>query len=261
MGERTEHRDGRGVAHVVALSGGKDSTALALRLAEVEPRPYIYVCTPTGDELPPMHAHWDLLERLLGAPLIRLPNAGLVGAIHQERMIPNWRARWCTRKLKIVPYMAFLRSVAPAVSYVGLRADEETREGVSRGGDLAFTTGEVRQRYPLREWGWDIDNVLTYLLERGIRIPARTDCGACFYQRLGEWWNLWKTYPDRWAEYEALEQQYGHTFRSLGRDSWPAALTDLRQAFESGRTPKEATEDAQLPLFERRQQMCRTCAM
>lgn len=36
--------------HVVALSGGKDSTALALRLAETEPRDYTYVCTPTGDE-------------------------------------------------------------------------------------------------------------------------------------------------------------------------------------------------------------------
>jgi tRNA(Ile)-lysidine synthase TilS/MesJ len=29
------------VKHVVALSGGKDSTALALRLAEVEPREYL----------------------------------------------------------------------------------------------------------------------------------------------------------------------------------------------------------------------------
>ena len=37
--------------HIIALSGGKDSTALALRLAEVEPREYEYVFTPTGDEL------------------------------------------------------------------------------------------------------------------------------------------------------------------------------------------------------------------
>lgn len=38
--------------HVVALSGGKDSTAMALRLREVEPREYTYICTPTGNELP-----------------------------------------------------------------------------------------------------------------------------------------------------------------------------------------------------------------
>ena len=55
--------------HIVALSGGKDSTALALRLAEVEPRDYEYLCTPTGDELPVMEAHWRHLETLLGGPL------------------------------------------------------------------------------------------------------------------------------------------------------------------------------------------------
>ena len=31
------------MTHVVALSGGKDSTAMALRLAEVAPRDYRYV--------------------------------------------------------------------------------------------------------------------------------------------------------------------------------------------------------------------------
>jgi len=53
--------------HVVALSGGKDSTALALRLAEVEPRDYVYVCTPTGNEPAAMFAHWRQLGDLLGS--------------------------------------------------------------------------------------------------------------------------------------------------------------------------------------------------
>ena len=55
---------GEAMTHVVALSGGKDSTALALRLAEVEPREYVYLCTPTGRELPEMEAHWTRLEGL-----------------------------------------------------------------------------------------------------------------------------------------------------------------------------------------------------
>ena len=58
--------------HIVALSGGKDSTALALRLKEIEPRNYIYVCTPTGDELPEMIAHWHKLSSLLGQPILRV---------------------------------------------------------------------------------------------------------------------------------------------------------------------------------------------
>ena len=51
--------------HVVALSGGKDSSAMALALKMFEPADYTFVCTPTGDELPEMDAHWLKLEGLL----------------------------------------------------------------------------------------------------------------------------------------------------------------------------------------------------
>ena len=61
-------RDSDGLAHIVALSGGKDSTAMALRLAELNPDvPYNYICTPTGDEFPEMFAHWRRLGDMLGA--------------------------------------------------------------------------------------------------------------------------------------------------------------------------------------------------
>ncbi len=42
--------------HIVGLSGGKDSTAMALWLHENEPRDYTYICNETGNELPEMHA-------------------------------------------------------------------------------------------------------------------------------------------------------------------------------------------------------------
>lgn len=125
--------------HVVALSGGKDSTAMALRLAEVEPRDYIYVCTPTGDELPEMFAHWRKLSKLLGKPLLPITaDTTLQGLIERQKALPNWRQRWCTRMLKIEPYEAWLVKNAPAISYVGLRADEESRGG------MEFRAGCVR---------------------------------------------------------------------------------------------------------------------
>lgn len=239
-------------AHVVALSGGKDSTAMALWLVENEPREYEFVCTPTGRELPEMFEHWMKLGGLLGRPLKPISDASLDGLIHGYGALPNWRQRWCTRQIKIEPFKRYLLTVAPAVSYVGLRADEAEREGAVYG-DI---TG-IEQRYPLRELGWGVGDVLAYLGQRGVTIPKRTDCDVCFLQRLGEWWDLWKDHPQQFAQGEEYEAVTGHTFRSPGRDSWPASLKDLRARFEAGDTPRDRR---QLSL-DVRPDMCRACTL
>jgi len=241
--------------HVVALSGGKDSTALALRLRELNPNvDYTYVCTPTGDELPDMFAHWRTLGEQLGKRIIPITHVtGLKGVIRAEGMLPNFRARFCTRILKIEPYRRWLATNTPCVSYVGLRADEEGRAGGAYG-DIEG----VEMRFPLREWGWNEAVVRAYLDQRGIKIPYRTDCARCYHQRIGEWWSLWKNHPDLWADAEADEAEIGATFRTPGRDTWPTALRDLRQAFEGGRIPKsvKATSSGLRDVGQ-----CRVCTL
>jgi hypothetical protein len=212
--------------HVVGLSGGKDSTALALRLAEVEPRDYVYLITPTGDELPEMIEHWAHLENLLGKQFTRVTNRTLAEWIAEFDGLPNHRQRWCTRLLKIEPTIAFLANHAPAINYVGLRADEAERVGIY---------GSTASRFPLREWGWGITEVQGYLRDRGITIPERTDCARCYGQRLVEWKRLLVKHPSLYASAEADEARTGYTFRSAQRDTWPAPLAELREAFNSGR--------------------------
>lgn len=225
--------------HVVALSGGKDSTALALRLKELYPETEShYICTPTGDELPEMFEHWRHLGELLGKRIIPIMHrTGLKGVIREQKMLPNFRARFCTRILKIEPYRAWLSENTPCTSYVGLRADEEGRAG----GAYSDIVG-VEMRFPLREWGWKVDDVWNYLNRRGVTIPRRTDCARCYHQRIGEWWTLWKDFPELWADAECDETEMGATYRTPGRDTWPTALVDLRIAFESGRLPKTVKE-------------------
>lgn len=219
--------------HIVALSGGKDSTAMALRLSELEPNTdFTYVCTPTGDELPEMYAHWRKLGDLLGKQITPVMHPlGLNGLIEKQQSLPNWRQRWCTRMIKIEPYAAWLLQHSPCTSYVGLRADEEEREG----GDYMDVPGVV-MRFPMREWGWGIAEVRDYLAQRGVEIPKRTDCARCFFQRLGEWRDLWQEHPDVYEDAVQQEVRVGATFRSPGRDRWPADLAGLRQEFESGRS-------------------------
>ena len=239
--------------HVVALSGGKDSTAMALQLAEVEPRDYRYVITPTGDELPEMVDHWKLLSKLLGKQLTVVSRESLNGLIRRQNALPNWRMRWCTRAIKIEPFIAYMADAAPAVAYVGLRADEESREGAVYG-DVA----NVTQRWPLQEWGWGVRQVWDYLDSRGVTIPPRTDCARCFFQTLSEWYILWRDHPETYADAERQEAETGHTFRSPGRDTWPADLKSLRLRFETGDAPKGAN---QIGLFDARPGMCRACSL
>lgn len=97
--------------HVVALSGGKDSTAMALRLKEFNPSTsYRYICTPTGRELPEMFEHWKKLGQILGHFIEPIMHPlGLTGMIDHYNALPNYRMRWCTRELKIEPYERWLR--------------------------------------------------------------------------------------------------------------------------------------------------------
>lgn len=229
----------------LAFSGGKDSTAMALRLAELGER-FTMLFTPTGDELPDVRTHIETVQRMTGADLVEPPNQSLSFWMDHFKALPNWRQRWCTRLIKIVPCIAFLKAHPGSTLLVGLRADEELREGLY---DDCVTT-----RFPMRDWGWGLSDVLAYIHQRGVTVPARTDCALCYGQRLGEWYALWRDFPERFAEGERREAETGHTFRSPKRDTWPAPLKDLRQRFESGETPRG------LRVLNN-EKACRVCSM
>ena len=255
------------MTHVLALSGGKDSTALALAMKEREPDVSMtYVYTPTGDELPDMVEHWQNLECLLGSSVVNVSDGfTLRELVRDSHMLPNFRARYCTRIIKIQRFEYWLNANLPAVVYIGLRADEEDREG----GRFDCIDG-CSVRFPLREWGWGITEVRGYLANRGVQIPRRTDCARCFYQTLSEWWTLWRDHPDIWADAvedervvsEARDKR--HTYRSAQRDTWPAALADLGAEFASGKVPKNRhgipANQLDLGMDVDRSAMCSWCA-
>lgn len=239
--------------HVVWLSGGKDSTAMALRLAELHPETdWQFVCTPTGNELPDVYDHWERMGDMLGQPLERVAHPlGLAGLIEAQAMLPSHAARWCTRMLKMQTAKAWYLKHAPCIAYVGLRADEPEREG--------FWDTKIPQRYPLREWGWGLPEVLGYLQQRGVKVPKRTDCAWCYDQSLPDWWELWHRYPAIYEQGEQYERQLKHTFRSASRDTWPAKLEDLRQRFEKGDVPRNT--ELNLDLFDNEPKRCRACTL
>lgn len=258
--------------HVIALSGGKDSTAMSLRLRELNPDvDYTFICTPTGNEPPDLFAHWQKLEGMLGKKIIHLaplydeetqkvigwrehPGFDLLpDLIRRQKMIPNYRARFCTRMLKIEPAQFWLLENTPCTYYVGLRADEEEREGMYD--DMEGVT----MAFPMRGWEWTKDDVWQYLSQMEIKIPRRTDCDLCFYQKLSEWKRMRAERPGAFQAGIAIEKEMGHTFRSPSRDTWPAALEQLGAEFDTGR--KVRGEDKIKDPSCDQEDMCRACSL
>lgn len=237
---------------VAAFSGGKDSTAMVLRMWE-RGEDFVLLFTPAGNEPSELFDHVERIRRIVQKQLVQPDGPDLWETIERNRAIPNWRQRFCTRQIKIEPCIRYLKALENPVLCVGLRADEESREGLY--GPYAD------YRYPLREEGWSINDVLAYLGDRGIKIPERTNCKLCYDQRLGEWWKLWKFRRQDLDRGSMVEHRYGHTFRSPGRDRWPASLTELAEEFKQGRVPRGV--DLQEDLFDvpDKYRRCRVCSL
>src|SRR5687768_5523657 len=123
------------VRHVLGISGGKDSAALAIYLKDNYPDLDIeyYLCD-TGKELPETYDLINNLESYLGKTIKRLTpveNSPIASFDHYLQLyggyLPSSNARWCTKKLKLEPFENFVGD-DPIISYVGIRVDED-REG------------------------------------------------------------------------------------------------------------------------------------
>jgi hypothetical protein len=218
---------------------------MALEMAD-RGDPFSLLHTPTGDEFPEVAEHVERIASLVGADLILPPAPTLDGLIADYQALPNFRQRWCTRQIKIEPAIEWCKAHPGSTLLVGLRSDEEQRRGLY--GDL------VKYRYPLREWGWGLAEVLERTAD--VCIPPRTDCGLCFFQRISDWQRLWLDRPGHYEWGEQLEEWTGHTFRTPGRDTWATPLAELRREFERGREPHDSAR--QMGMFG---EQCRVCSL
>ena len=132
------------VRHLLGISGGKDSAALAIYMRDREPE-MEYFFADTGAELPETLAFVDLMEDYLGKEITRL-NSGRDFDYYLKlngNFLPTARSRWCTINLKLKPFEAFV-GTEPVISYVAIRADEAYRQG------YVSTKPNINAAYPLK---------------------------------------------------------------------------------------------------------------
>ena len=216
--------------HILGLSGGKDSAALAIYLKDKgrDERIEYFFCD-TGAELHEVYDYLDRLEDYLGRPIERL-SSGRDFDHHLKRFngfLPAPHARWCTRVMKLEPLEAFVGD-DPCISYVGIRADE------NRGGYISHKPN-VRAVYPFIDDDIVKSDVFR-ILEDSIGIPeyyrwrSRSGCYFCFFQRKEEWLGLAKHHPElfkRAQQYEKIDETTGRHF------TWVRGMT-LQQIVDQG---------------------------
>lgn len=232
------------VRHVLGLSGGRDSAALAVFMRQNHPEIDLeYFFTDTGKELPEVYEYLVTLEGFLGKPILRLnPDRTFDFWLTQYKsFLPSPKTRWCTRQLKIRPFELWLRPDLAAgvkvVSYVAIRSDEDYREG------YASTHPNLSVRLPFREHGIDKEGVIEILEASGVGLPSyyrwrsRSGCTFCFFQQKIEWVRLMEEHPEAFEEAKAYEKtavEHGSPFtwsqgESLEDLSQPQRVAQIRE--------------------------------
>ena len=234
--------DNKHLRHVASFSGGKDSTAMVLRLIE-EGRPLDeIVFFDTGWEFPQMYGHIAKFEALTGRTVTRLepPKPFVVemlrhpivarkgehkGCVHRiGHGWPSPMRRWCTdRKVRTID-----RHCGSAVRYIGIASDEAQRMA------SANLMSNKPREYPLVEWDMDEAACLAYCLARGYDwgglydIFPRVSCYCCPLQRIGQLRNLRRHFPALWAQMLEWDVEIGaHNRGFKGYDK----VADLERRF------------------------------
>lgn len=234
--------------HVLGLSGGKDSAALAVYMRQKHPeRDIEYFFTDTGKELPEVYEFLGRLEGFLGKPIQRLnPDRDFDFWLKRyKNFLPSPQTRWCTRQLKLRPFEHWIRPVLDkgvrVYTYVAIRADEEYREGYNSKKDNLIVN------LPFKDDGIDKNGVIEILEDSGLGLPqyynwrSRSGCTFCFFQQKIEWVRLKEHHPEAFEEAKAYEKDAvanGSPFtwsqgESLDELTTPTRVTQIKQDYQT----------------------------
>ena len=203
---------------VMSMSGGKDSTALALALREAG-IPCRHVFADTGWEAPETYEYLATLERILGIAIdrVRSPLGGMVDIARHKAGFPHRGGRWCTPDLKVKPLRSYHERVmaecdTDTVSVTGIRAEESKDRA-------AMAEFEFDKKWDGYVWrplmGWLVADVLAIHHRHGVPVNplylrghGRVGCYPCINETKSGVALIAKHSPERIDEIDALEREF-----------------------------------------------------
>lgn len=230
--------------HVVSFSGGKDSTAMLLRMIEEGYPIDIILYCDTGLEWPEMDDHIKKVEEYIGRKIttIKAEHDFMWWATEKEVVVrkvsgednllrygygwPSIKVRWCTKHLKIEVIDRYLRDLCKKyeiIQYVGIAADEPNRER--------------DKNYPLITWGMSEADCLKYCYDRGFtwgglyEHKKRVSCWCCPLQSLKDLKWLYVVRPELWTQLKEMDQAISKT-EHFFFTRYGVTLSDIERRFE-----------------------------
>lgn len=226
---------------LVNFSGGKDSTAMLLRLYELGHTPDA-VFADTGFEFPELYEYIEKIEKYLGIKVKKLTppenewekwyygewtrgrHKGEVRGFPKEFDPCYW-----SREAKVKPLENAAKDYD--IVYVGIAFDETER--------MLKETGKIK--YPLVDWRWTEQDCINYLNKKGLFNPLyvnfdRLGCWCCPKQGVKSLYVLWKVYPNLWKKFKDIEAENKElTGRTIKAE---CSLREFENDFEKGYVPK-----------------------
>jgi 3'-phosphoadenosine 5'-phosphosulfate sulfotransferase (PAPS reductase)/FAD synthetase len=210
----------------VCVSGGADSTALALLLWE-RCEDFEMVFADTGAELPEVYWLLPRLAQYVGKRLTVVSNGSFFMWLNNQGWyLPGPRVRWCTRLLKQVPQDNYFKAIEAEEVCLGIRADEPQRANL----DTRPRCGNHYFVYPLVDAGMDKKDVKALCNKHGLLNPvyqwrSNVSCFCCFFQRGRDWRGLMLNHPtlyeiaNEWEKAASGDCKYtwrkGHTLEAM----------------------------------------------
>lgn len=177
---------------VCSISGGKDSTSMALLLKELD-IPYINVHLDTGWEHHATERYVrEYLPDIIGPiQIIRRRQGGMVELIKKQAGFPGGNQRFCTRELKIIPMRDFFDGCSfEPINTVGIRAAESHKRSKMPEWDYSNTMHSAVWRPIIR---FTEDDVFDMHRRHNVELNplyaagcSRVGCWPCVYARKSE---------------------------------------------------------------------------
>ena len=202
--------------HIVSFSGGKDSTAMLIRMIELDYKIDRIIFADTKYEFPEMYEYIEKVQDFIGREIeVLRTNQKFEDWFYGEWTRGNLRGQkrgfpkvvypcYWSRESK---FKVLEKECKGNIRYIGIAYDERHRE-----------TNNEGYKYPLIEWSWTEMDCIRYLERIDLINPLYEK-----FDRLGCWWcpkqsrksleSLYRYYPDLWDKFLELDKDSPHDFK------------------------------------------------